>query len=256
MLSLREQIFGDKGYSLDLVLSQSELSVFRDQVSEQWLSVIKSTYPELATEASRLGIENYHTIADRLDHKKLWPKSKRVLPQSAVNKLKSLPFFSTLRQEFGEFTISDVYDTYQHHGEEEIYWRLVRPNVDSDVGPLHADKWFHNSFNMGYGMFPPGVVTVKIWLPLFCEAGKNGLAVVKGSHLKEWKFHVETIEGLPKPMPDDDLTNVDAELILTKPGNMLIFHENTLHGGVVNRGDQTRVSAEITMVMQQPKNLQ
>ena len=253
MLGLREQIFGAKGYSSDLTLSNEELRVFRKLVSEHWLTAIRNSYPHLLEEAERQGIENYHKLSGNVDHKKLWPKSNRVLPQSAVETIKKLPFFTTLKDEFGEFAISDVYDTYQHHGQEEIYWRLVRPGVESDVGPLHADKWFHASFNMGYGMFPPGVVTVKIWIPLYCEPGKNGLSMLSGSHRKEWKFHVETIEGLPKPVPDDDLSNVGAELLPTEPGNMLIFHENTLHGGVFNRGEKTRVSAEITMVMPLPQ---
>ena len=251
MFDLKSQIFGDKGYSTDLFLSQNELSEFRALVSEQWIRTIKNAYPELADDASDAGIENYHMIADRLDHKELWPKSNRVLARDAVEKIKRLQFFSTLQHEFGNFTISDVYDTYQHHGEEEVYWRLVRPNVDTDIGSLHADKWFHGSFNMGYGMFPPDVVTVKIWVPLYCEVGKNGLSIVEGSHRKEWKYHIETIDGLPKPVPDEDLSQAGAKLVSTEPGNLLIFHEKTLHGGVVNRGTRTRVSAEITMVIPQ-----
>lgn len=249
MWDLKDQIFGNKGYSADMKLSSTELELFRDLINTQWISAIRNSYPDLADEAASLGLESYHIIADRLDHKKLWPKANRVFPQSSVEKIKALPFFQTLKQEFGEFSVSDVYDVKQHHGHEEIYWRLVRPNVKGDVGLLHADKWFHNSFNMGYGMFPEGVVTVKVWIPIFCESGKNGLSILEGSHLRDWKHHVEEIEGLPKPVIDEDSNMLGAELIPTEPGNILIFHEKTLHGGVLNRGDYTRVSAEITMVM-------
>jgi len=249
MLGLKEQIFGAKGYSADLSLAVEELALFRSLVSEHWLATVKRYYPDLTDEASELGIENYHRLAAKVSHKALWPKANRVLPQNSVRAIKKLPFLSKLRDEFGDFSISDVYDTYQHHGQEEIYWRLVRPESEGDVGPLHADKWFHASFNMGHGMFPAGVTTVKIWIPIYCEPGKNGLAIVEGSHRKEWKFHVETIEGLPKPVSDDDLSNLGAKLLPTEPGNMLIFNENALHRGVVNKGTQTRVSAEITMVM-------
>jgi len=145
--------------------------------------------------------------------------------------------------------VSDIYDTEQRHGCEEIYWRLVRPNVEGDVGLLHADKWFHNSFNMGYGMFLEGVVTVKVWIPIFCEPEKNGLSMLEGSHLRDWEYHIEEIEGLPKPVIDEAINSLGAELISTEPGNMLIFHEKTLHGGVLNVGEYTRVSVEITMVM-------
>ena len=249
MLNLKEQIFGEKGHSLDLQLDADELSAFRALIGQHWMSVLTGSHPELAEEAASLGLENYHLISKKVDHKRLWPKSARVLPLQCVRQLKSLPFFETLRDEFGAFTISDVYDTHQHYGQEEIYWRLVRPNVESDVGVLHTDKWFHKSFNMGSGMFPPGTPTVKLWIPIYCEPGKNGLAIVDGSHLKDWRFHVEDIEGFPKPVPDDDLSDVGERLVHADAGNVIVFHENMLHGGVVNQGTRTRVSAEITLVL-------
>ena len=171
------------------------------------------------------------------------------MPQSSINQIKSLPFITRLKEEFGEFAISDIYDTEQRHGQEEIYWRLVRPNKPTDVGSLHRDSWFHDSFNGGYGMFPEGTVTVKVWIPIYCEPGKSGLAIVAGSHLREWNYHLETINGAAKPILDEDPSTIDAKLIPTEPGNMLIFNENVLHGGVVNRGEKTRVSVEITMVL-------
>ncbi len=249
MQSLKEQVFGDNGYSSDVSLSADELISFRALVAEQWLDTIKKAHPELEEEARSLGMSNYHQLAGKLDHKALWPKSSRVLPKKSVDAIKSFPFIRTLKAAFGEFEISDIYDTYQHHGDEEVYWRLVRPGAGSDVGALHIDKWFHDSFNGGNGMFPSGVKTVKVWLPLYCEPGKNGLSLVEGSHLKTWNYHLENIGGTLKPLPDDDLSNVGARLIPTEPGNMLLFNENTLHGGVVNQGQYTRVSVEITLVI-------
>ncbi len=249
MLRLKEQVFGEVGYTTDMKLSVGELAIFRELVNEHWLSVISNSQPALINEAEKLGIENYHQLADQLDHVKLWPKSNRVLPPHSVQKIKDLPFLSTLRAEFGNFSISDIYDTEQRHGQEEIYWRLVRPSNENDVGPLHRDTWFHGAFNMGYGMFAEGVKTVKIWVPIYCELGKSGLALAKGSHLKEWKYHVEVVDGLPRPKLDEDPSTVGAALVPVEAGNLIIFNENVLHGGVVNAGNKTRVSAEITMVL-------
>jgi len=249
MLNLKSQIFGEKGYSSDLKLAHEELNVFRTVINAQWLSSIAYAHPELEDEAKELGIDNYHLLTDRLNHQKLWPKSNRVLPQDSVQQIKTLSFLDTLKKEFGEFAISDIYDTEQHYGQEEIYWRLVRPGIETDVGPLHKDKWFHGAFNSGYGMFAEDEVTVKIWVPIFCEPGKSGLALAAGSHLKEWKYHIEVTEGVPRPKPDEDLSTAGATLIPTEPGNMIIFNEGILHGGVVNHSNKTRVSVEITMVM-------
>jgi hypothetical protein len=249
MLNLKDQVFGDAGFSSDLKLSVTELDTFRQFINAQWLQTVNDFYPDLAEEAKELGIENYHHLANKMDHKKIWPKSNRVLPKDAVLQIKKLPFLNVLRQEFGEFSLSDIYDKKQHIGHEEVYWRLVRPNETTDVGPLHKDRWFHGAFNNGYGMFQEDEVTIKIWIPIFCEPGKSGLCLLSGSHLKEWNYHIEVTDGIPRPVPDEDLLGLGATLIPTAPGNILLFHENVLHGGAVNSSASTRVSVEITMVL-------
>lgn len=249
MSKIKDQVFGDAGYSSDMKLSPEELEIFRKQINMQWLKTIRDSYPQLSEKAENHGIRNYHEIADLMEHSKLWTKKARVLPQSSVDIIKSLPFIQTLKEEFGNFAISDIYDTEQRHGQEEIYWRLVRPHKPTDVGSLHRDSWFHGTFNGGYGMFADNVVTVKVWIPIYCEPGKSGLAIVAGSHLRDWKYHLEQTPYGAKPVLDEDPSAVNAKLIPTEPGNMLIFNENVLHGGVVNQGAFTRVSAEITMVL-------
>lgn len=250
MSKLRDQIFGAKGYSVDLKLSTQELGLFRDLITTHWLTTIRALSPELFDEAKSIGIENYHRISDKINHQTFWPKSNRVLPQEAVQQIKNLSFLSVLREEFGAFSISDIYDTEQRHGQEEIYWRLVRPKMITDVGSLHKDQWFHGAFNGGYGMFPKDATTVKIWIPIYCEPGKNGLRVAEGSHRKDYKYRVDLYDGLPRPQLEEELNEIDAPLISVSPGNMIIFNESVLHGGAVNQGDKTRVSAEITMVLQ------
>jgi len=247
-MHLKEQIFGDKGFSTDIQLSAEDLSLFRNEIQNQWLNVIHKNHPEIYDEAEQLGIENYHLISDKINHQKIWPKNSRVLPLKSVEKIKTLSFMSVLKEELGDFSISDIYDTHQHYGEPEIYWRLVRPHALGDVGPLHKDKWFHGAFNSGYGMFSEEESTVKMWVPLFCEPGKNGLAIAKGSHLKEWKYHIEYRDGIPRPVPDEDLSAAGATLIPTEPGNAILFNGGILHGGVLNQGNKTRVSTEITLV--------
>lgn len=249
MLRLREQVFGEKGYSSDLFLSSDELMTIRMFVTEQWKAVLSDNYPQLKSAFNSASVEDYHTISSNINHNETWPKSNRLFSQETVNKIKSMNFFNSLLNEFGFFEISDVYDTRQHFGREEIYWRLVRPGVAGDVGEFHADIWFHKTFNSGKGMFPEDVVTVKVWIPLFCEPGKSGLAIVPGSHRKEWSYYLEEKGGMQKPIPKDNFNELGARLIPTSPGNALIFHEKTIHGGVLNSGSKTRVSIEITMVI-------
>jgi len=125
----------------------------------------------------------------------------------------------------------------------------VRPEAVSDVGPIHADKWFHNVLRSGYGMFPLGIATVKIWIPIYCESGKSGLIVVPDSHKREWQYEYVDKAGLKKPVIKEGLEDVSRVLVPTDPGTLLVFNERLLHGGAVNHGSTTRVSSEITLVL-------
>lgn len=247
---IRKKIFGTPGFSADLCLSAEELQSFRQAIDAQWLAAIAEKYPEHVEQFRRQGLANYHKFAHLVDHQKLWGKENRLLPQHAVEALKRLPFMATLHEIFGKFSISDVvYGDTIIEGRQEIYWRIVRPGAASDVGPFHADKWFHNVLGSGEGMFPPGVVTVKIWIPIYCEPGKSGLIVVPDSHTRDWRYDYVEKGGFPKPEIQEDVAPLGV-LVPTEPGTLLMFNERMLHGGAVNRGDMTRVSTEITMVFE------
>jgi len=248
-LNLKRKIFETPGYSQDVTLTPDELAVFRREITRQWLDVIGQAHPELASRFEAVGVENYHELAHLIEHEKLWPKGNRCLPKDSCGEIKKLPFLQTLRQELGEFDISTVFHGGTHEADrEEIYWRLVRPNASTDVGSLHADKWFHKISGMEYCVFPAGAVTVKIWIPIFSQPGRNGLMIVPDSHLREWRYHAVLRGSDMKPQIDEDVAAIGAQLMKTEPGNMLIFNEGTLHGGALNTGDQSRVSVEITMV--------
>jgi Phytanoyl-CoA dioxygenase (PhyH) len=248
-LELKRKIFEAPGFSADVRLGADELAVFRSAIAEQWLSVISARHPDLAPRFQEAGLPNYHTLSHLIDHEKLWPKKNRCLPARSCEQIKALPFLQILKQEFGEFRLSDVnYDDVHEAGREEIYWRLVRPDAPDDVGSIHADKWFHGFIPPDKKVLPPGSTTVKIWIPIYSIAGKNGLMIVPNSHLREWRYRGVPGRGGIKPEIDEDVEALGVQLMLTDPGDLLIFNEATLHGGAVNRGGQTRVSAEITML--------
>ena len=250
--SILYQTIEDPGYSAAISLDQEELNFFRAAIESQWLFAIEKAYPQHLDKFKQAGIARYHELADLVDHNTLWNKVNRCLPQETVNKIKSFPFFKRLKKEFGEFNISDIaFDDQVKVGFEEIYWRLVRPNVASDVGPLHADKWFHEILHFDEKILEKGSYTIKIWIPIFCEPGKNGLLMSPNSHKRSWAHTMKVVNGLPKPVFQD---KAEVSLLETHPGNALIFNEDTLHGGAINKGVKTRVSAEITMVFN-PKPL-
>jgi hypothetical protein len=251
-LNLKDKIFDTPGYSSDVRLTPEELEVFRAAITEQWLDVIGKAHPELVAQFREVGIARYHELSHLLKHESLWPKQHRCLPLHSCQQIRGLPFLQTIRAEMGEFAISDVFygDTHEA-GREEIYWRLVRPNAPRDIGGIHADKWFHDVMGMDDRAFAAQAETVKIWIPIYSQPGRNGLMIVPDSHRRQYRYHGEPGAGGMKPIIDEDPATLGAQLMLTEPGNMLIFNEGILHGGAVNLGDQTRVSVEITLVFPQ-----
>ena len=248
---ITEDLYGSPGYSTRLRLDPDELSVLRDAIEAQWRCVIVAAYPEMEQSVKGMSIAKYHEISANLDHSRIWCKAGRMLPQQAVDRLKSLPFLKRIRDHLGEFTISKAVfeDGSVDNDLEEVYWRLVRPGIETDVGPLHTDKWFHRVLGGSDGLFAENERTIKLWIPVFSEAGRNGLCVVPNSHRRKWRVeYVDKGFGAPKPRLDEHIEEGDRLLLPLEPGQFVMFGEDLLHGGALNRGTTTRVSTEITLV--------
>jgi len=238
--SMREAVNGTLGYATNLSLPEDELRSVKALIEAHWLDHLQECAPDQSQNFSELGIERYHENAKCIDHSSEWPKNNRVLPAEAVAEIRRTSLFEQLKEEFGEFAISDEDD----YGWEELYWRLVRPHEPSDVGPLHADKWF---WELGPLKSPDDVERVKCWIAIACEPGLNGLQVVPKSHRRDWRYHGEQRFGMTKPQIDENEDALNPQLIPLEPGQAIVFNDRLLHRGAVNRGNFTRVSLEFTM---------
>jgi hypothetical protein len=240
-------VFDSPGFSTDLHLTHEELALFRRSIEDQYLEVLLLLEKSSGDKLTESGIENYHQVSHLIDHSQVWNKKNRCLPEKYVAKIKKSNFMAKLKDIFGNFKISNiVYDQILVKDSEEIYWRLVRPEAESDVGALHADKWFHEVLNTQY--IPQESTSIKVWIPIYCEPGKNGLLIVPDSNKREWEHvFIHNSLGQPKPVIIESPPPI---LINTPPGNMIIFSDRTLHGGAPNRGLKTRVSAEITLLLE------
>ncbi|OGT25414.1 MAG: hypothetical protein A3I77_03720 [Gammaproteobacteria bacterium RIFCSPLOWO2_02_FULL_42_14] len=237
---LSDELETGRGYYLGLSFSGHELSLVRSLVQSHWIENIKIHAPTHWEKFAKLNITKYHELSDLIDHASVWPKINRILPQSAVDFIRSTSLIKRLEHIYGCFEISDE----ENIGREEIYWRLVRPNQPSDVGPLHADAWF---WELGHGLTPSGAKRVKVWIAIYCEPGLNGLLVVPDSQKKEWKYHGEYRDSFSKPQIDEDVATPLVRLACTKPGDAIVFNDKLLHGGALNQGRYTRVSIEFTL---------
>lgn len=219
-------------------LAPAELELIRGLIGAQYLDRLGQLQPELVPLARERGIAKYHTLPINFDHGKSWPKATRLLDAKHVADFSRMGFFRRIRSQIGPAAIIS---------HDELNWRLVRPNQPSDIGPLHADKWFWDA-GYGYGSMPTGYDRFKIWIAIHTEPGANGLCVKSGSHRQEWKHHIEDKDGVRKPVFDENPDEICMELLPLGAGQMVMFHDEMLHGGVVNRGQTCRVSIELTVL--------
>ncbi len=233
-MTVYDAITSGPGYHVGHRLSALELQTLRRLITEQYVERLRAVDPAVADEAAALGIDQYHTIQHRVDHAGIWPKQTRILSTEHVPIVKRMGFYQALVAEFGDVALSD----------DELNWRLVRPDAPDDIGPIHADGWF---WDLGHGTLPPGYDRFKIWIPIHSEVGANGLSVLPDSHRRDWRHHMEIRHGIPKPVIDEDVTALPMKLLPLAAGEMVMFHDRLLHGGVVNRGTRCRVSLEMTI---------
>jgi hypothetical protein len=229
------------GYSLDFRLSPDELAKLRMSVSDQFHQRLAEALPDRGEDLRDIQIEDYHRIAATIDHERVWPKAARILPQAAVTELRGFGVFQSLERLFGPYDISNEEDV----SAEEVYWRIVRPNAPKDIGPLHADAWF---WELGHGSTPPGKARIKLWIAIHAETGKSGLALYPDSHQRDdLEFEGVLRDGFVKPQIRTDVTSLPRFEFTGQSGGCVLFNDRLLHGGVLNVGERTRVSAECTL---------
>jgi hypothetical protein len=224
------------GYCLD-ELTPAELVFVRGRITDQYLGRLAELQPGLVEPARAAGIAGYHTLPIAFDHTSAWPKETRLLPARHVADFARMGFFRRIRRQLGPGAVIS---------HDELNWRLVRPGLPEDVGPVHLDRWFWDG---GYGTMPEGYDRFKVWIAVHTEPGANGLAVLPHSQRRsDWKHHFEVRDGVRKPVLDEDPDALGMGLLPLGPGGLVMFHDELLHGGVVNRGATCRVSIELTVL--------
>lgn len=239
-MSIHDELTRGPGYTVE-ELTPAELEEVRWLITAQYLDRLRTLQPDLVPQAREAGIARYHTLPIRFEHASSWPKETRLLDPGHVADFSDMGFFRRIRQQFGPSA------AISH---DELNWRLVRPNQPGDIGPVHADKWFWDA-GYGYGGMPPGYDRFKIWVAVHTEPGANGLCVKPESHrVGQWKHHFEVRDGIRKPVLDEDEASLNMQLLPLRAGQMVLFHDELLHGGVVNRGTTCRVSIELTVLFE------
>ena len=227
-------------------ITNAEHQIIFDIINNMWINRIKAVDPDyFINNPDSDRISRYHHTSISSMHNQLWPKNNRIFCNDDFLKVKDMAFMKKLSEVFGNFYISDESDL----GFGNMYWRLVRPFEDSDVGPIHADSWYWQC-NDQYGYSPSSFSKrLKVWIPISTEVGKNGLLVEDGSHLRTdiiWQPKYTNNEY--KPFIQSHHLPLNLHLLDLDVGSVLLFDDLLLHGGSPNIGTSCRISLEFTLL--------
>ncbi len=187
----------------------------------------------------------YHFIVNDEQHRVMGAKPNRVLKPAQADAVLDFGSIKAFRDFLPGYVPQEVtYGDLKSEPRPEVYFRLVRPGRDTDVGAAHCDRWFHELYNIEYRRS----ISYKIWISVESSAGENGLIIYPGSTSHPLGYYkVDTPDG-PKPKPDFDLSEIGpGQLMPAQPGDALIFNDNVFHKGALNNADRSRVSVEITL---------
>ena len=163
-------------------------------------------------------------------------KDNRILPKSLALTLEKF-LRDTSFLDYGDFMTDE-----EGLGYPNIYWRIVRPNSTSDVGPVHADRWF---WDLRGDQFPKTHQRVKTWMPLLQDDSEPSLRLLPGSHSRDFVYGSRVdASGKTRPYLLDH--GVESFLIRApvRVGQAVIFNDKLLHCGTSTA--QLRVSIEWT----------
>ena len=246
-MSIAEKVSNSPGYSLDLEISKEELLSIKNFIYEQWLNrlLIEDSKTVKKITSDGLSIEHYHLIDKNIDHHKVWSKRSRILLPSFHDWILTTNFHNNLMDNFGIYVVSDE----ENLGWPNYYWRITRPMESKDIGPVHRDSWFWE-INEHFQKPEYPFTRIKVWIAIFTEIGKNGLLIEPNSHRrKDIIWESVNKDGIKKPSLQNKSNDLMMKLINTKPGQVIIFNDNLLHGGSPNKGRNSRVSLEFTMLV-------
>jgi len=127
-----------------------------------------------------------------------------------------------------------------------LYYRIVRTDVDSDISVVHRDIYFHNILPAWHPN--PRILDLKLWIPLYLPS-HSAIGVVPGSHLDaEYSdCSYEYLNGkkcsFKCSLNSAELTGLDVPV-----GSALLFPSSLLHGSLSSPyRAPIRLSAEFTL---------
>jgi hypothetical protein len=221
--------------------ADGELARMCDLIKAQLIGNARALSAQLAHAIADLPLDQYHHAVTDAQHARLLSKRNRILSAAAVAEIKQMSVFDYFRRAFGPCYLSDE----ENIGQEQICFRLARPECGTDIGSVHRDAWFWD--HLGFGV-PTGVARTKMWMPACITPGTAGLLLSPGSHRYARDYQVETVDGKLAFASAADVDRDELCGYFGGPGEPLLFNYGVLHVGALTRGEICRVSIETTLM--------
>ena len=236
-----EEAFGGLlGLARGPAFTSAEVARIRELIKSHMINVARELSPDAVEAMQATPLERFHEV-EGYDHARMLSKRGRILTHDAIQEMKAMSFFDYVREAFGDFYLADEEDV----GYEQITFRLVRPGRPEDVGSLHRDAWFWEHFGTP---LPQGVNRTKVWVPICVEPEANGLRLAPGSHRLDAPHRVDATGRKVAFIPDFDVDRIGVQQFDGAAGEPILFNYRTLHVGSLNRGRNSRVSIETTIM--------
>ncbi len=227
------------GFSKIKLFNKSDIKSFKKQI-------IKNLNSKKFIE-QKLNVNNlqkYHRIVENENiHKKFTDPKNRYLKfeQKIISKIRNNKEIKYLLKETWGNDNFDI-KLYQKKNIKKNFasFRLARPykNFRDDVGGAHIDLHFNNKIHKNHK------ILYTIWVPIIGNGKNSTLRLAPGSHKK--KHNVKNLTNqnkyVSKIFKENYVKKFKFERYNVKPGEVLIFHPNLLHGGSKNLTNNTRVS--------------
>lgn len=168
-----------------------------------------------------------------------------------TNKRNFILDYNFLKKKIANSKISKILKQIWGHDEFKIIWigspskkevknnrvgfRIARPKNISDVAKEHIDSY--NDINNYF---------FTIWVPLIGFSKNYSLKIYPKTHSLNHSKNICKYDGKNSRLfKKNYLGKFNEKRLTLKKGSIIIFDQNLIHGGAVNNGNKTRVSAEI-----------
>ncbi len=187
-------------------------------------------------------LHSFHKINfEKKNYKKIIQTKNRnffLSPKFLKKKIVKSKISKILKQVWGHDQFKIIWvgsPSKQEFKNNKVGFRIARPKNLSDIAKEHID-----SYNDMKNYF------FTIWVPLIGFNKKYSLKIYPKTHKLDHSKNVTKYNKKNSRLfKKNYLGKFNEKRLTLRKGNVIIFDQNLIHGGAINNGNNTRISAEI-----------